>query len=66
MSAAELVVSLLTLIAAVAPGVLAAATGLGSDKLAIADMVRRVEALAVRGGSEGADAEDLERRKRGE
>ena len=66
MSAAELVVSLLKLIGAIAPGILAAATSSATDAEAISAIVERVGALPVRGGSEGADAEDLERRKRGE
>ncbi len=37
-----------------------------TDEEAIADMVARVERLPARGGPGGTDAEDIERRQRGE
>lgn len=65
MSTADIVAQLLRLIAAIAPGVLAAAMSNTTDKEAIARMVERVERLPARGGASGADAVDLAGRKRG-
>jgi hypothetical protein len=65
-STVDLVTSLLRLVAAVAPGVLAAITGQGSDEDAIEAARERVEALPVRSGDDGAWADDLRRRERGD
>jgi hypothetical protein len=62
-SIAAIVESLLRLIAGVAPGIIAAATDHSTDEEAIESMVERVEDLPVRGGDDGAWAEDLRRRK---
>ena len=68
MSVVTIVTSLLEVVAAVAPGVLAAITGTGqgTDKEAIEAARERVEALPVRSGDDGAWAADLARRERGD
>ena len=66
MSVVTIVTSLLEVVAAVAPGVLAAITGQGTDKEAIEAARERVEALPVRSGDDGAWAADLARRERGD
>ncbi len=63
MNAGEIVVSLLELVARVAPGVLAAITNKRTDREAIDDARARVVALPQ---YESELDEDAERRKRGE
>ena len=66
MSVVTIVTSLLEVVAAVAPGVLAAITGQHTDSEAIEAARERVEALPVRSGDDGAWAADLARRERGD
>lgn len=63
---ADVVVALLGLVASLAPGVLAALSGRGTDAEAITEARRLTEALPVRSGPGGEHAEDLGRRERGE
>ncbi len=62
----DIVTRLLRVIAEIVPGIFAAGTGHETDEEAIAAMVERIKELPERGGPGGTDAEDLERRKRGE
>jgi len=64
MTTVDIVSSLLRLVAAVAPGVLAAITGEADDEDAIEAAKERVEALPVRSGPDGEWADDLRRRER--
>lgn len=63
MGATEIVVSLLTVIAAVAPGALALVAGTETDEEAIAKMTAIVDKMPRRTGDGGAWDADLARRK---
>ncbi len=63
MEVAQIVVSLLQVIAGVAPGVLAMVTSSESDEDAIAAMKAAVEKMPKRTGEDGAWARDLRERK---
>lgn len=65
MSVANIVTLALEIVAAVAPGILAAITGQQTDGEAIDAARAKVEALPKRGGDDGAWAADLARRERG-